>query len=343
MPRRLAVLAFLILLLICLLTFLGPGQTPRAILPAARAQEPVPAASELGPLLRDPATVASELLLEPSPPAVALPERPATRWASRAYTNDVGGALSRLRRQVVQLKQDITTDLRGDQRRWLSREADNALDALDDFESRLVAGRPRAAVSEDYAAAESRVRALARDARASGLGRSVSRDPAGWVAMADERLGEAVSQGEAREVWAPALVAREADNLVFFARDLERQGEYGLSAGPGRRALQHDLHSLTDAAEFFRASVAAGSPRARLAKDIAALEEVWARVASAVPRLNREERLLLAPRASRVEDMVFELHRRLGLAGAPAHVEATAEAAQPANGFGPVLPAAAPR
>jgi hypothetical protein len=304
---------------------------------------PIPATSSLGPLLRDPATVASELLLEPSELFFAGQESPAARWVSRGYANDVSSALSGLRRQVVQLKRDAMTDLQGEQRRGLSRAADGVLDALDDFGARLVPGRSRSAVAEEYAAVESRVRALARDARASGLANSGGGDPARWVAMADERLGAAVSQGEGREVWEPILVARAADNLVFLTRDLARQGEFGLSSEPGRRALQDDLNALTNAATFFRASVAAGSPRSRLARDFAAVDEVWARVAPSVGRLNRYERQLLVPRAARVENVILDLHHRLGLTGTPARLEATAEPKLPVSTFNPVLPASAPR
>jgi hypothetical protein len=305
---------------------------------------PIPAASELGPLLRDPAAVASELLVEPAAPFATSQERPAARWANLAYVDEVSGALSGLRRQVVRLRRDITTELPGEQWRGLAREADDVLGALDAFGDHLVPGRPRAAVAADYAAVAARVRALARGARASGLGGSASGDPAGWVAMADERVSEAVAPGQGRETWEPLLVAREADNLVFLARDLERQGEYGLSAAPGRGALQDDLHALTDAAVFFRASVAAGSPPARLAWDFATAEQVWARVAPAVEGLSRAERLPLVPRATRVEDAIVRLHRRLGLAGTPARVGASAEPApRPAAVGGVSLPASAPR
>src|SRR5205807_791097 len=102
-------------------------------------------------------------------------------------------------------------------------------------------------------------------------------------------------------------------------------------------------HALTDAAEFFRACVASGSPRARLVRDFAAAEEVWARVAPAVARLSREDRLALDPRAGRVEDAVVKLHRRLGLPGTPPHLGENATPAQPVNGVGLALPASASR
>jgi hypothetical protein len=137
-------------------------------------------------------------------------------------------------------------------------------------------------------------------------------------------------------------VARDSDSLVFFARDLERLGEYGLSAGPGRRAMQGELHGLTDAAEFFRASLASGSPRARLARDFADVEGVWERVAPDVARLTRPERQLLAPRADRVGDAVLKLHRRLGLTGTPPRLVAVAEPAAPVRSYGMVLPASPP-
>jgi hypothetical protein len=300
--------------------------------------------SELGPLLRDPATVASELLVDPSDPAFARRERPAAaRWTSQAYLNDVNSALSRLRQQVVQLRADMMSDLPPDQRRRLAREADSVLGALDDFGDGLRPGRRRTAVAEDYAAVQARVRALARDARAAGLSRSASDDSAGWVAMADQRLDEAVSRGGGRDGWEPALVARDSDNQVFLARDLDRQGEYGLSAAPGRRTLQDDLHALTHAAEFFRASVASGAPRRQLARDFETVEEVWGRVAPALARLNPAERQLLMPRARRVQDVILKLHERLGLAGTPRRLDVTAEPSQPARSSGPVLPASAPR
>jgi hypothetical protein len=282
--------------------------------------------------------------VDPSDPAFARRERPAAaRWASRAYLNDVNSALSRLRQRVVQLKADMVSDLPADQWRRLAREADSVLGAPDDFADGLRPGRRRVAVAEDYATVQTRVRALARDARAAGLRRSASDDAAGWVAMADQRLDEAVSRGGDRDGWEPALVARDADNQVFLARDLDRQGEYGLSAAPGRRTLQDDLHALADAAEFFRASVASGAPRAQLARDFGAEEEVWARVVSALGRLSQAERQLLMPRARRVQDVILKLHSRLGLAGTRRRLDVTAEPSQPARSSGPVLPASAPR
>ncbi len=343
MIRRLAVMAFLTLLLIGLLTFLVPGPPPFAVQSAARAQEPLVVPYPLPPLPRDPATVSSELLPDPSEQVAVPPQRPVARWASLGYLNDVGSAASGLRRQVVQLKHDVTTDLRGQRRQELSRAADNVLDALDALEDRLVVGRSRAAVSEDYVAVADRVHALLRDARSAAPVRPAARDPAGWVALADERLGEAVSEGGGGAAWEPALVAREADNLVFLARDLERQGEYALSAGPGRRSVQANLHALTDAAEFFRADVATTSPRARLVRDFGSVEEVWGRVAPALAELTRAERLPLDPRARRVEDEVVKLHRLLGLPGAPVHLAAVAEPARPTAVSGLALPASAPR
>ena len=316
---------------------------PGAFDPGFGYPRPISAASSLGPLLRDPATVASELLLEPSEIVPMGQVSPAAQWVSRGYANDVNSALSRLRRQVVQLKRDAGADLQGEQRQALSREADRVLDALDDFGERLVPGRSRASVADDYADVQARVLALSRDARASGLARSGTGDPARWLAMADERLSAMVSQGEGREVWEPVLVARAADNLVFLARDLMRQGEFGLSSGPGRRALQDDLNALTNAATFFRASVAAGSPRARLARDFVAVDEVWEHVVPGLERLNRDERQLLVPRAARVENVILDLHHRLGLTGTPARLEATAEPKLPVSTFNPVLPASAPR
>jgi hypothetical protein len=335
MLKRLTVLALVTLLVIGVLTCVRPSGRP-VLPPAARAQEPLPLPnpSDLGAPARDPATVASELMLEPPAPVVGIVERPPARWASLGYVNEVGANVSRLRRQVRQFKQDVTADLQGERRRELSRQADDVLDALDAFEGRLVVGMPRTTVYEDYAAVEGRVKALTRDARFVGLSRPAGRDSTQWVAMADEKLGEAVHQGQGREVWEPALVARESDNLVFLTRDLERKGEYALSAGPGRRTLQSDLHALSDAAEFFRASVAAGSPRSRLVQDFGPVAEVWGHVVPAVAGPTRGERLAVGPRASAVEDVILKLHRRLGLPGAPARLEANAEPAQPVNGLG---------
>ncbi len=331
MIRRLLVLAVLTVSVMWLLTRLVP------------AQEPLPVPPPIGPLPRDPAHVSSELLPDPldAPPLVV--ERVPPRLASRGYLNDVGGAAAKLRRQVTALKNDITTDLRGPDRRDLSGQADDVLDALDLFEGRLKDGRPRAAVADDYALVESRVAALTREARAAGLGQTPAREGTHWVSMADERLAEAVAEGSPAAAWDPPLVIRESDNLVFVVRDLERQGEYALTALPGRRALQQDLHELTDAAEFFRASVAQASPRVRLMRDFRSVEEVWDRVAPAVADLTRDERLALVPRAGRVEDVIVRLHRRLGLAGAPAHLAAQAEPRQPVSPYGLVLPASAPR
>jgi hypothetical protein len=98
--------------------------------------------------------------------------------------------------------------------------------------------------------------------------------------------------------------------------------------------LQTDLAALTDASESFRASVAAGNPQSRLVRDFATLEEVWARVAPGVMALSQGERLLLSPRAARVDGVVIRLHRRLGLAGAPARFDLGAEQPQAINGLG---------
>jgi hypothetical protein len=339
MIRHLVLLAVLAVLLTCLLTLLRPGPSPIVLSHAARAQEPIPLPPPYGPLARDPATVASELLPDPAEPLPPPVERPAPRWASRGYVNDVGGAASQLRGQVTQLKHDITTDLRGDQRRELSRAADDVLDALDTFEARLAPGRPRAAVAEDYAAVAARMSALTNDARAAGLGRA----GAGWVTMADERLAEAVSMGEGPAAWDPPLVVRACDNLVFHARDLERQGEFALSAAPGRRTLQQELRDLTAAAEFFRAGVAMGSARDRLMRDFSSVQGVWARVAPAVEELARDERLPIVPRARRVQGEIDNLHRLLGVAGTPARLEPSAEPKQPVRSYGGIyLPASGP-
>jgi hypothetical protein len=336
MFRRLAVVAFLLLLLAWVLTYSLQPPTPPVVGSAARAQEvlvPAPPASQPAPDARDPATVASELLLE-NPRQAPTPLRMAPQWAGLGYVTEVGDALARLRRQVRQLKRDADTDLSGDRRRELTGEADEVLNALDAFDARLVVGRPRAAIADDYSALERRVRALTRNARTAGLSTPLARDPAGWVTMADERLGEAVYQGGGREVWEPALVARGADNFVFLARDLWRKGEYSLADGTSRVSLLNDLRALSDAAEFFRASVAGGSPPARLAQDFASAEQVWARIVPAMAELTHGERLALDPRASSVEDAVVGLHRRLGLAGTPAHVTAVTETATPVNGLG---------
>jgi hypothetical protein len=343
MIRRLLLLAVLTLALICLLTRLVPGPIPVTLASVARAQEPIPVPPSPVPEPRDPATVASELLPDPmSAPAIA-PQPPPARLTSQAYLNDVRGAAAGLRQQVARLKTDISTDLRGEQRRQLSRKVDDVLDALDDFEERLSRGQSRLAVADEYAAVEARMAALARDAKAVGVGGSRARDRAGWLAMADERLAEAVAEGAPAASWDPALVARECDNLVFLARALEHGGEYSLSAAPGRRQVQQELHHLTDAAEYFRASVATASPLPRLMKDFASVEDVWDHLAPELAALTRDERLLLVPRASSVEDVIVRLHRRLGLAGAPAHLPADAEPRQTAGSYGLVLPASAPR
>ena len=255
MIRRLAVLAVVTLLLIGLLTFLVPGRLPLSCR-RPPAQEPLVVPFPQPPVPRDPATVSSELLPDPAEQAFVPPPPPAPRWAGLGYINDVGSAASGLRRQVVQLKGDANTNLRGERRRELSRKADDVLDALDALEDRLVVGRPRAAVAEEYVAVEARVHAHA-SGDAPGRARPRRLGRAGGRAVGGGR-GRGRRPGDV----GPGAGRAEADNLVFVARDLERQGEYALSAGPGRRSLQTDLHSLSDAAEFFRAGVATGSPRA---------------------------------------------------------------------------------
>jgi hypothetical protein len=241
MCKRHVLLVVLTLLLIGQLTLQVVAPTLIGIPPAARAQEflmpaapypgvpyPVtsypgaplllPSFADLAPAARDPASVASELLLTDAPPGVLPQPRPEPRWAGQSYVSEVGSSASHLRRRLVQFKQDVAVDQQTPRWRELSRGADDALDALDAFEERLRVGRARVAVAEDYAAVEARVRALTRDAQAAGLGGPAGRGPAGWFALADERLGEAVNAGQEIVTLDPALVARESDNLVFGAR-----------------------------------------------------------------------------------------------------------------------------
>jgi hypothetical protein len=305
-----------LLALVVLLAGLAParGQLPAELLPPPAAPRPIdellpPGAA--GPLPYD------GLDLELMPREA---RRPPLRSLSRDSVTAMRSASRDLERQMERLKREAGNGGAGAWRA-LSYDAQDVTDTLGDFQDSLRAGLPRADLYISFGAVENKVRALARTARASdepAVSEALQR-----VQRAEGRLRDMVFAFEergAQETWDPRVVERTAQNLVLFARDLERQGEWSFVARPGRRALQDDLNALSVAAATFRRGVLDGLTPTQVMRDFASVEDVWARVAPALGELTSAERLPTRPRAERVDDAIVRLHRRLGLPGETARL-----------------------
>ncbi len=244
-----------------------------------------------------------------------LPRHAPVRWVGRDSATAIRSASRDLKRQMDRLKKDLGPASEDRSWRALSYDAEDVSGTLGDLEDALRPGLPRQDLYVSYGAVQNKVRALVRDARASDS--PAVKESLRRVTDAERHLRAAVFDEGVQETWDPQLVGRLAENLVHYARDLERQGQWSVAGRAGRRGLQDDLHALTDAVEEFRRSALNGDTQPQLMRDFGPVEDAWARVAPALGELPSGERLTMRPRAERVDDALVRLHRRLGLRSEP--------------------------
>ncbi len=248
------------------------------------------------------------VLSQQSPPMLS-PEPP-------AYLEHVRSQADRLVIELERFQQDIVDELRGVKDRDFYRRVDPVLHTVEQFRAALKSDVPRHELYRHYRQMDAALQDLLKGLHAQAPAQRVFQRDDGRIRQADESLLTALSEGDDSEKQTAHVVRHQVEALAIAAGELYRTGTYALRVNqPARPTVEGDLMRLSESSERLQQELGKGYDRQRLSKFLRSVDEDWNRATQALGALPPEKNAFLFNRARRVEQLLHELRRRLGLGG----------------------------
>jgi hypothetical protein len=237
-------------------------------------------------------------------------EKPSPRILQREELASVQEAAAYLVRELENLQEQISYEMGDVKLRPLFAQVDAALARAVHFQDALKFGVARETLYQYFEEMDKKLHDTAKGIQEAAPKNTAVQRAADRLAMADISLHFALSKGDISEERQVQMMARQADALVFAAKELQRAAHFAAGAGPKQVVVEPTVAKLVQAAQAFHQGTRAGKSRQQLQEDFKPVDRAWEEVLLRVRDLDAKEQAYLlrsAGRVDRIHDHLFGL------------------------------------
>ncbi|MBL8799912.1 MAG: hypothetical protein JNM56_38880 [Planctomycetia bacterium] len=262
-------------------------------------------------------TLATALLVAGSAVGDEKPaaEKPTERILQREELASVQEAAASLVRELENLQEQISFEAGDAKQRALFAQVDGALARAVHFQDALKFGVSRATLYQYFDEMDKRLHEVSKGVLEAGSKNANWQRAADRLTMADIGLHYALSQGDISEERQVQMMARQADALVFAAKELQRAAHFAAGTNPKSTLVEPAVAKLVKAAQAFHQATQAGKSRQQLSEDFKTVNQVWEEVLLRVRDLDAKDQAYLLRSAARLDRVHDHLYKLLKIEG----------------------------
>jgi hypothetical protein len=242
-------------------------------------------------------------------------EKPSPRILQREELASVQEAAAYLVRELENLQEQISYELGDAKLRPLFAQVDAALARAVHFQDALKFGVARENLYKQFDEMDKKLHDTAKGIQEAAPKNTAVQRAADRLAIADISLHFALSKGDISEERQVQMMARQAEALVFAAKELQRAAHFAAGANPKTTLVEPAVAKLVKAAQEFHQGTQAGKSRQQLQGDFKTVNQVWEEVLLRVRDLDSKEQIYLLRSAGRVDRIHDHLYSLLKIEG----------------------------
>lgn len=242
-------------------------------------------------------------------------EKPSGRILQREELANVQEAAAYLVREMENLQEQISYEMGDAKLRPLFHQADAVLARAVHFQDALKFGVARETLYQYFDEMDKKLHELSKGVQEAAPKNSAVQRAADRLALADISLHFALSKGDISEERQTQMMERQADALVFAAKELQRAAHFAASANPKATLVEPAVAKLVKASQEFHMGFQAGKTREQLQEDFKSVNRAWEEVLLRVRDLDSQEQIYLLRSAGRVDRVHDHLYSLLKIEG----------------------------
>lgn len=242
-------------------------------------------------------------------------EKPSPRILQREELASVQEAAAYLVRELENLQEQISYEMGDVKVRPLFAQVDAALARAVHFQDALKFGVARETLYQYFDEMDKKLHDMAKGIHEAAPKNTPVQRAADRLAMADISLHFALSQGDISEERQVQMMTRQAEALVFAAKEMQRAAHFAAGTNPKSTLVEPTVAKLVKAAQEFHQGTQAGKSRQQLQGDFKTVNQAWEEVLSRVRDLDSKQQVYLLRSAGRVDRIHDHLYSLLKIEG----------------------------